>query len=96
MKASNQLKRNNQHLKGAFFSDLDRNDFTNLVLDGVIDGIMSMMNEDELPSYLKTRLFMYANNLQLVQDGLENSFITSKDVLTEKGVINTFESVINN
>lgn len=47
MKASPNLKRNNTHLKGAFFSDLDRDDFAHLVLNGVVNGLYTMLDETE-------------------------------------------------
>ena len=77
MKASNQLTRNNAHLKGAFFSDLDRDDFTQLTLNGVIDGLMSICASDEVENHISTQLYLYANNLQLIKDALENSNIVS-------------------
>ena len=77
MKASNQLTRNNAHLKGAFFSDLDKTDFTHLILNGVIDGLMSICASDEVENHISSQLYLYANNLQLVKDALENSNIVS-------------------
>ena len=79
MKASNSLKRNNAHLKGAFFSDLDRDDFTQLTLNGVIDSLLSMSASDEVENHISTQLYLYANNLQLVKDALENTHIISTD-----------------
>lgn len=79
MKASNQLTRNNAHLKGAFFSDLDRTDFTHLTLNGVIDGLMSICASDELENHISTQLYLYANNLQLIKDALEHTHIISND-----------------
>ena len=77
MNASNQLTRNNAHLKGAFFSDLDRDDFTHLTLNGVIDGLMSICASDELENHISTQLYLYANNLQLIKDALEHTHIIS-------------------
>ena len=79
MKASNNLKRNNAHLKGAFFSDLDRDDFTHLTLNGVIDGLMSICASDELENHISTQIYLYANNLQLIKDALEHTHIISND-----------------
>lgn len=79
MNASNQLTRNNAHLKGAFFSDLDRTDFTNLTLNGVIDGLMSICASEEVENHISTQLYLYANNLQLIKDALEHSHIVSND-----------------
>lgn len=79
MKASNQLTRNNAHLKGAFFSDLDRTDFTNLTLNGVIDGLLSICASEEVENHISTQLYLYANNLQLIKDALEHSHIVSND-----------------
>ena len=79
MKASNQLTRNNAHLKGAFFSDLDRDDFTNLTLNGVIDGLLSICASEEVENHISTQIYLYANNLQLVKDALEHSHIISND-----------------
>lgn len=79
MKASNQLTRNNTHLKGAFFSDLDRDDFTKLTLNGVIDGLLSISASDEVENHISTQLYLYANNLQLVKDALEHTHIISND-----------------
>ena len=79
MKASNQLTRNNAHLKGAFFSDLDRDDFTNLTLNGVIDGLLSICASEEVENHISTQIYLYANNLQLVKDALEHSHIVSND-----------------
>ena len=79
MKASNQLTRNNAHLKGAFFSDLDRTDFTNLTLNGVIDGLLSICASEEVENHISTQLYLYANNLQLVKDALEHTHIISND-----------------
>lgn len=95
MKASNNLKRNNAHLKGAFFSDLDRDDFAHLVLNGVVNGLYTMLDEAELPKHIATQLSLYINSLELTLDALENCNIVSRDVLIEKGVIQNFESVIN-
>lgn len=79
MKASNQLTRNNAHLKGAFFSDLDRDDFTQLTLNGVIDGLMSICASEEVENHISTQLYLYANNLQLIKDALEHTHIISND-----------------
>ena len=79
MKASNQLTRNNAHLKGAFFSDLDRDDFTNLTLNGVIDGLLSICASEEVENHISTQIYLYANNLQLVKDALEHTHIISND-----------------
>ena len=79
MKASNQLTRNNAHLKGAFFSDLDRDDFTQLTLNGVIDGLLSICASEEVENHISTQIYLYANNLQLVKDALEHSHIISND-----------------
>ena len=79
MKASNQLTRNNAHLKGAFFSDLDRTDFTNLTLNGVIDGLLSICASEEVENHISTQIYLYANNLQLVKDALEHTHIISND-----------------
>ena len=79
MKASNQLKRNNAHLKGAFFSDLDRDDFTQLTLNGVIDGLLSICASEEVENHISTQLYLYANNLQLIKDALEHTHIISND-----------------
>ena len=79
MNASNQLTRNNAHLKGAFFSDLDRTDFTNLTLNGVIDGLLSICASEEVENHISTQLYLYANNLQLIKDALEHSHIVSND-----------------
>ena len=79
MKASNQLTRNNAHLKGAFFSDLDRTDFTNLTLNGVIDGLLSICASEEVENHISTQLYLYANNLQLIKDALEHTHIISND-----------------
>lgn len=95
MKASNHLKRNNEHLKGAFFSDLDRTDFTSMTLTGVIDGLLSMSANDETERHISSQLYLYANNLQLIQDALEDCRIVSHDVLIEKGVIMNFDTLIN-
>ena len=95
MKASNELKRNNTHLKGAFFSDLARNDFSDIVLNGVIDGLYTSLDDDEIPKHIKTQIYLYINNLELLKDALEHCNIVSRDVLIEKGVINNFNNVIN-
>ena len=79
MKASNQLTRNNAHLKGAFFSDLDRDDFTNLTLNGVIDGLLSICASEEVENHISTQIYLYANNLQLIKDALEHTHIISND-----------------
>ena len=79
MKASNQLTRNNAHLKGAFFSDLDRDDFTQLTLNGVIDGLLSICASEEVENHISTQIYLYANNLQLVKDALEHTHIISND-----------------
>lgn len=79
MNASNQLTRNNAHLKGAFFSDLDRIDFINLTLNGVIDGLLSICASEEVENHISTQIYLYANNLQLVKDALEHSHIISND-----------------
>lgn len=71
------MKRNNTHLQATFFSDLDKTDFTNLVLNGVIDGLMSICASDEVENHISTQLYLYANNLQLIKDALENSNIVS-------------------
>ena len=95
MKASKDLKRNNEHLKGAFFSDTDRTDFTSMTLVGVIDGLLSMSASDEVERHISSQLYLYASNLQLIQDALEDCKIISHDVLIEKGIIYNFNTVIN-
>ena len=79
MKASNQLTRNNAHLKGAFFSDTDRTAFTNLTLNGVIDGLLSICASEEVENHIFSQLYLYASNLQLIQDALEHTHIISND-----------------
>lgn len=71
------MKRNNAHLQATFFSDLDKTDFTHLTLNGVIDGLMSICASDEVENHISSQLYLYANNLQLVKDALENSNIVS-------------------
>ena len=95
MKASPNLKRNNTHLKGAFFSDLDRDDFAHLVLNGVVNGLYTMLDETELPNHIGAQLSLYINSLELTLDALENCNIVSKDILQEKGIIKDFNNVIN-
>ena len=73
------MKRNNTHLQATFFSDLDKTDFTNLVLNGVIDGLLSMSASDEIENHISTQLYLYANNLQLIKDALEHTHIISND-----------------
>ena len=38
---------------------------------------MSICASDELENHISTQLYLYANNLQLIKDALENSNIVS-------------------
>ena len=95
MKVSNQLKRNNTHLKGVFFSNLDRDDYTYMVLNGVINGLYNALDDGDLPRHIAMQISLYITNLELTLDALENCNIVSKDILHEKGIIKDFNNVIN-
>ena len=71
------MKRNNNHLKATFYSDLDKTDFTHLTINGVIDGLLSICSSDDVENHISSQLYLYVNNLQLIKDALENSNIVS-------------------